>query len=66
MINLGEIIGARLPKYLTIKGVITINGQDYFGKVVPYAIRNDKNGYPHFLFCLGGNWIWLLAKYFVL
>ena len=48
MINLSEIIGVRLPKQLVIKGAITVNGNDFFGRVTPYAMRNDKNGYPHF------------------
>ena len=62
--NLGELIGVRLPKQLAIKGVITVNNKDYFGKVTPYAMRLDKNGYPHFLFCLSDNWVWLSAKHF--
>lgn len=48
MINLSEIIGVRLPKQLVIKGAITVNGNDFFGRVTPYAMRNDKNGYPQF------------------
>ena len=64
MINLSEIIGVRLPKQLVIKGAITINGNDFFGRVTPYAMRNDKNGYPQFLFCLADNWVWMSAKHF--
>lgn len=62
--NLGELIGVRLPKQLVIKGTITVNGNDFFGIVTPYAMRNDKNGYPQFLFCLADNWVWLSAKHF--
>ena len=43
---------------------ITINGNDYFGRVTPYAMRIDKNGYPQFLLCLGDTWVWKSAKYF--
>ena len=27
-------------------------------------MKNDKNGYPHFLVCVEGNWAWVSAKYF--
>lgn len=64
VINLSELIGARLPEQLVIKDVISINGNDYNGKVIPYAMRLDKNGYPHFLLCLGNTWLWKSAKHF--
>lgn len=64
MINLSEIIGVRLPKQLVIKGAITVNGNDFFGRVTPSAMRNDKNDYPQFLFCIDGNWVWMSAKHF--
>ena len=61
---MSELIGARLPRQLIIKGVININGEEYFGGVTPYAMRLDKNGYPHFLLCLGDTWLWKSAKHF--
>ena len=64
VINLSELIGVRLPAQLIIKDVISINGNDYDGKVIPYAMRLDKNGYPHFLIYLDDTWLWKSAKYF--
>ena len=64
VINLSEVIEVRLPSQLIIKDVISINGNDYDGKVVPYAMRLDKSGYPQFLLCLGDNWVWKSAKHF--
>ena len=34
------------------------------GKVKVYAIRNDKNGYPHFLIYEDNQWKWKSAKHF--
>ncbi len=48
---------ANLPNYL-------INGIRWCGNIKPYAIKTDKNGYPHFLICLEGNWAWVSAKHF--
>ena len=62
--NLTELIGIRLPNQVTIKGSINVNGKEYHGLVTPYAMRIDKNGYPYFLFCLNGDWVWLSAKHF--
>ena len=64
VINLSGLIGARLPEQLVIKDVISINGNNCDGKVIPYAMRLDKNGYPHFLICLDDTWLWKSAKYF--
>ena len=64
VIDLSELIGVRLPRQLVIKGVININGEEYFGKVTPYAMRLDKSSYPQFLLCLGDNWVWKSAKHF--
>ena len=64
VINLSGLIEARLPEQLVIKDVISINGNDYNGKVIPYAMRLDKNGYPHFLIYLDDTWLWKSAKYF--
>ena len=64
VINLSRLIGAKLPEQLVIKDVISINGNDYNGKVIPYAMRLDKNGYPHFLIYLDDTWLWKSAKYF--
>lgn len=61
---MAELIGLRLPRQLVIKGVININGKEYFGRVTPYAMRLDKSGYPQFLLCLGDNWVWVSAKHF--
>lgn len=30
-----------------------------------YAVRDDKNGYPHFLICEGREWKYVKAKHFV-
>lgn len=57
-------LSSKLPKTLIIKHTITVNGIDYQGEIIPYAMRTDKNGYPHFLFCLNSNWVWLSAKHF--
>lgn len=64
MTNLEKLVAARLPKYLVVKGVININGKDCIGRVIPYAMRIDKNGYPQFLLCIGDTWIWKSAKHF--
>ena len=29
-----------------------------------FAVRNDKNGYPHFLLYENGQWLWRSAKYY--
>lgn len=29
-----------------------------------YAVRDDKNGYPHFLICDNGDWKYRSAKYY--
>lgn len=29
-----------------------------------YAVRDDKNGYPHFLICENGEWKYRSAKYY--
>lgn len=29
-----------------------------------YAVRDDKNGYPHFLICENGEWKYKSAKYY--
>ena len=39
--------------------------QDYVVKTVEvYAVRDDKNGYPHFLICENGEWKYKSAKYY--
>ena len=30
-----------------------------------YNVRDDKNGYPHFLLYIGGQWRYISAKNFV-
>lgn len=38
---------------------------DYIAKTVEvYAVRDDKNGYPHFLVCENGEWKYRSAKYY--
>lgn len=38
---------------------------DWFGATVEvYDVRNDKNGYPHFLICEDGEWKYKSAKHF--
>ena len=34
-------------------------------RVEVYAVRDDKNGYPHFLIYKDGQWIYKSAKHFV-
>lgn len=55
-----------LPNWLKIKSYVLVQRAKHYGRLKPYAMGTDKNGYPHFLFCLDGNWIWLSAKYFTL
>ncbi len=56
---------SHLPKaLLTKKNGITINGKKWYGSIKPYAMRTDKNGYPHFLVCIDGVWGWVSAKHF--
>ena len=55
---------ANLPKYLWTKDAITVGNSKYEGNIKAYAIRNNKNGYPHFLVCVDGNWGWVSAKHF--
>lgn len=39
--------------------------EDYAAKTVEvYAVRDDKNGYPHFLICENGEWKYRSAKYY--
>lgn len=73
-ININELIVAlieqmrlssKLPEYLKIKDYISVNGVKRYGSIKPYAIKTDKNGYPHFLICIEGVWIWKSAKYFL-
>jgi len=41
------------------------NLMDYLAnKVEVYAVRDDKNGYPHFLICEDGEWKYRSAKYY--
>lgn len=63
-IRLSSKLLANLPEYIHIKDSIMVNSTKYYGDVKPYAMRNGKNGYPHFLLCLDGNWVWKSAKYF--
>lgn len=56
---------ASLPEYLLTKEKgISINGKCWHGSIKPYALRVDKNGYPHFLIYSEGTWAWVSAKYF--
>lgn len=57
-------LSSKLPESLWVKDKIVVNGITRCGSIKPYAMRNDKNGYPHFLFCIDGNWVWLSAKHF--
>jgi len=34
------------------------------GPVTIYSVRNDRNGYPHFLVFEKGEWRWVSAKHF--
>lgn len=39
--------------------------QDLLDKVFTvYSVRNDNNGYPHFLIYCTNKWLWISAKYF--
>lgn len=39
--------------------------RDLLGKNIKvYSIRNDNNGYPHFLIYYDNCWLWASAKYF--
>lgn len=41
------------------------NLEDYIAKTVNvYAVRDDKNGYPHFLICENGEWKYRSAKHY--
>ena len=53
-----------MPKKVHIKKEINSNGMTYYGDVEVFDIKYDKNGYPHFLVCLGGDWRLISAKYF--
>ena len=59
-------LSSNLPKILETKkeNGITVNGVKFYGSFTPYAMRTDKNGYPHFLFYINNVWVWLSAKYF--
>ena len=55
-ININELIVdlieqmrfSKLPECLEIKNYISVNGVKCYGSIKPYAIKIDKNGYPHF------------------
>lgn len=53
-----------MSKKLHIKGEINSNGRIYSGDVEVFDVKYDKNGYPKFLVCLGGDWKLISAKYF--
>lgn len=57
-------LSSKLPESLWTKDKIVVNGNTRYGSIKPYAMKNDKNGYPHFLVCVEGNWAWVSAKYF--
>lgn len=40
------------------------NGESDYELVEVYAVRDDKNGYPHFLIYENGEWKYKSAKYF--
>lgn len=51
---------------MTMEGifsVVEIDG-DIARMVEVYAVRDDKNGYPHFLICENGEWKYRSAKYY--
>ena len=47
-----------------IFSVIEIDG-DIKRRVEIYAVRDDKNGYPHFWIHKNGEWVYKSAKHFV-
>ena len=53
-----------MSKKLHIKSEINSNGRIYSGDVEVFDIKYDKNGYPKFLVCLGGDWKLISAKHF--
>ena len=57
-------LSSNLPEGLWVKNGVTVNGIKSYGSFTPYAMRTDKNGYPHFLFYINNAWVWLSAKYF--
>lgn len=63
--KIAKAFQANLPNYLITKEKgILVNGIRQCGSIKPYAIKTDKNGFPHFLVCLEGNWAWVSAKHF--
>lgn len=38
--------------------------EEYMEHVNVYAVRDDKNGYPHFLIYENGEWKYVSAKHF--
>lgn len=38
---------------------------EYLERVNVYSVRDDKNGYPHFLIYENGEWKYVSAKHFV-
>ncbi len=55
-------IHTSLPRLKT-RNNKTVRGH-YFRSAQPYAMRCDKNGYPHFLLYIDRQWVWVSAKYF--
>ncbi len=41
-----------------------IFNSDNFKTYTCYAVRDDSNGYPHFLIYDNNQWIWISAKHF--
>ena len=57
MIIIFEVTRKGSVKYDNISGV-------NISSVKVFAVRDDKNGYPHFLIYENGEWKYVSAKYF--
>ena len=56
-------------KVFTVNRKGSVEYDNNFGSSISsvkvYNVRNDKNGYPHFLIYENGEWKYVSAKYFV-
>lgn len=49
---------------MNLKSDLYIKDKDTGKVYAVYSIRNDKNGYPHFLIYDREQWLWRSAKYY--
>lgn len=59
-VNQGQIFPTNKLFYVNWKR----HDKTFSTPVAVYNIRDDKNGYPHFLICINDRWDYVSAKHF--